>query len=88
MLFNQGNGKHKKVTSQWLIALGLSLSAVTMGIVPEYRQGSVIIESQAMAQNVSDEDLKKYAQAAIAIENLRQTTYSNIESVIGNLQGK
>lgn len=88
MLFNQGNGKHKKVTSQWLIALGLSLSAVTMGIVPEYRQGSVIIESQAMAQNVSDEDLKKYAQAAIAIENLRQTTYSNIESVIGKSSGQ
>lgn len=88
MLFNQGNGKQKKVASQLLIALGLSLSAFTMGIVPEYRQGSVIIESQAMAQNVSDEDLKKYAQAAIAIENLRKTTYSNIEGVIGKSSGQ
>ncbi len=88
MLFNQGNDKHKKVASQLLIALGLSLSAVSTGVVPEYRQGSVTIQSQAMAQNVSDEDLKKYAQAAIAIENLRKTTYSNIEGVTGKSSGQ
>jgi len=88
MLFNQGNGKYMKVGSQLLIALGLSLSAVSLGIVPEYRQGSVTIQSQAMAQSVSDEDLRKYAQAAIAIENLRKNTYSNIEGVIGKSSGQ
>lgn len=88
MLFNQGNGKYMKVASQLLMALGLSLSAVSLGVVPEYGQGSVTIPSQAMAQSVSDEDLRKYAQAAIAIENLRQTTYSNIEGVIGKSMGQ
>lgn len=82
MLFHQGNGKYMKLASQLLIAFGLSLTAVSLAIVPEYRQGSVTISSQAMAQNVSDEDLRKYAQAAIAIEKLRQTTYSNIGELI------
>lgn len=88
MLFHQGNGKYMKFASQLLIAFGLSLTAVSLTIVPEYRQGSVTISSQAMAQNVSDEDLRKYAQAAIAIENLRQTTYSNIEGIIGRSSGQ
>jgi hypothetical protein len=35
------------------------------------------------AQNVSDADLKKYAQAAIEIENLRVTTLANIENIVG-----
>lgn len=88
MLFNQGNDKYMKFASQLFMVLGLSLSAVTMGLVPEYQQGSLIIQNQVRAQNVSDEDLRKYAQAAIAIENLRQTTYSNIESAIGKSSGQ
>ncbi|AFZ54763.1 DUF4168 domain-containing protein [Cyanobacterium aponinum UTEX 3222] len=77
-----------KVGSQFFLVCGLAVFGVSLGIVPEYNQGSISIESKAMAQNVSDEDLKKYAQAAIEIENLRKTTYSNIEGIVGKSMGQ
>lgn len=48
-----------KVGSQFFLVCGLAVFGVSLGIVPEYNQGSISIESKAMAQNVSDEDLKK-----------------------------
>lgn len=68
-----------------LILLSLSTSAIAFGITPEinWQNKALNISNQAVAQNVSDEDLKKYAQAAIEIESLRKTTLSNIENIVG-----
>lgn len=68
-----------------LILLSLSTSAIAFGITPEinWQSKTVNASNQAVAQGVSDEDLKKYAQAAIEIESLRKTTLSNIENIVG-----
>jgi hypothetical protein len=81
MLVN--NYSFSKTVYHLLILLGLSTSAIVLGIVPEIQRQTITLNNSAVAQSVSDEDLKKYAQAAIEIENLRVTTLSNIESIVG-----
>jgi hypothetical protein len=68
-----------------LILLSLSTSAIAMGITPEinWQSKTINISNHAIAQNVSDEDLRKYAQAAVEIEGLRKTTLSSIENIVG-----
>lgn len=85
MLINHRSLNFIKTSYQILILLSLSTSAVATGIMPEFNWQSktISISNQAMAQNVSDDDLKKYAQAAMEIENLRKTTLSNIETIVG-----
>jgi Domain of unknown function (DUF4168) len=77
-----------KTSYHLFILLSLSTSAITLGIIPEinWQNKALNISNQAVAQNVSDEDLKKYAQAAIEIEGIRKTTLSNIESIVSKIK--
>ncbi|WP_017294710.1 DUF4168 domain-containing protein [Geminocystis herdmanii] len=81
MLVN--NYSFSKTVYQILILLGLSTGAIVFGVIPEINSQTITFNNHVVAQSVSDGDLKKYAQAAIEIENLRVTTLSNIESIVG-----
>ena len=82
MLINNRRYKLMKITYQICFLLGLSLTAVAFDILPRYQQGSLTFENQVLAQNPSDADLTKYARAALAIEDLRKNTYSNIQGML------
>lgn len=81
MLLN--NYSLSKTVYHILILLGLSSSAIVFGVIPEIHEQTITFNNHVLAQNVSDGDLKKYAQAAIEIENLRVTTLASIESIVG-----
>lgn len=85
MLTNNYTVNLMKTGYHLLILLSLSTSAIAIGIIPEinWQSKTISISNHAIAQNVSDEDLRKYAQAAIEIEGLRKTTLSNIENIVG-----
>lgn len=81
MLVN--NYSFSKAVYHLLILLGLSTGSIVSGIIPEISTEKVSFSNHVLAQSVSDGDLKKYAQAAIEIENLRVTTLGNIENIVG-----
>lgn len=81
MLVN--NYSLSKTVYHILILLGLSTGAIVLGVVPEINTQTITFNNHVSAQNVSDADLKKYAQVAIEIETLRVTTLTNIESIVG-----
>lgn len=81
MLIN--NYSLSKTVYHILILFGLSSSAIVLGIVPEINTQTIAFSNRVLAQNISDADLKKYAQAAVEIENLRVTTLTNIEGIVG-----
>lgn len=85
MLINNHTVNFIKTGYHLLILVSLSISAIAIGITPEinWQSKTLNISNQAIAQNVSDEDLKKYAQAAMEIEGLRKMTLSNIENIVG-----
>ncbi|BAQ61711.1 hypothetical protein GM3708_2117 [Geminocystis sp. NIES-3708] len=85
MLINYRTLNFIKTGYQILLLFSLSTSAIALGIIPEinWQSKTMNITSEAMAQNVSDEDLRKYAQAAVEIESLRKSTLNNIESIVG-----
>jgi hypothetical protein len=85
MLTNNYTVNLMKTGYHLLILLSLSTSAIAIGIIPEinWQSKTISINAHAIAQDVSDEDLRKYAQAAIEIEGLRKTTLSNIENIVG-----
>ncbi|MBL1208454.1 DUF4168 domain-containing protein [Geminocystis sp. GBBB08] len=85
MLVNKYNFNSLKTGYHLLILITLTTSAMALGIIPEinWQSKTINISNQAVAQTPTDEDLRKYAQAAIEIENLRKTTFSNIESIVG-----
>ncbi len=68
-----------------LILITLTTTAIALGGTPEinWQNKTVNINNQAVAQDPSDDDLRKYAQAAVEIENLRKTTFTNIENIVG-----
>lgn len=59
------------------------VSAIIFGIIPEinWQSKTINFENQVLAQ--SDAELQKYAQAAKEIENLRKSTFSQIEAKVG-----
>ncbi len=78
--------KYSRTSVFKLNALIFSLScftAIIFGIVPDidWQSKTVNFDNQVLAQ--SDDELKKYAQAAKEIENLRQSTFSQIEAKVG-----
>ncbi|BAQ66804.1 DUF4168 domain-containing protein [Geminocystis sp. NIES-3709] len=83
MLVNHYN--FLKIAYQGLIVFGFSTTAIVSGIIPEINihTQTVTFSNHAMAENISDADLKKYAQAAMEIERIRKTTFENIESIVG-----
>ena len=75
--------------SQAFLLMGLSTIAITFDLLPNYRNGNLTFTTQeAIAQTPSDEDLEKYANAAVRIENLRRNTLKNIQNMVGDSQSK
>ena len=73
--------------SQVCLLMGLSTVAITLDLLPSFKDGNLTIStSQAFAQTPSDADLKKYANAAVEIENLRRNTYNSIQGMVGDSQ--
>jgi len=60
-----------------------SLSAIGFGLAPQinWQLKSLVWVNQVLAQ--SDTELRNYAQAAQEIENLRQSTFNQIEAKVG-----
>lgn len=85
MLINHRTLNFIKTGYQILLLFSLSSSAIALGMIPEinWQSKTINIGNEAMAQNVSDEDLRKYAQAAVEIEGLRKSTLNSIESIVG-----
>jgi hypothetical protein len=80
--------KMKLSTGQILLVMGLATFGVVTGIIPEYdgQHQTIKIENKAFAQTPSDADLRRYAQAAIEIERLRQATFTSLENMISQEQ--
>ncbi|MGY6529241.1 MAG: DUF4168 domain-containing protein [Cyanobacterium sp.] len=77
--------KVKLSTSKIILVLGLSTFGILAGLTPEYntQSNNIKISNQAFAQNFSDAELTRYAQAAVEIERLRRSTFTNIENIVG-----
>ncbi|WP_069791986.1 DUF4168 domain-containing protein [Cyanobacterium sp. IPPAS B-1200] len=77
--------KIKLSTSKIVLMVGLSTFGILAGLTPEYntQSNTIKISNQALAQNFSDAELSRYAQAAVDIERLRRSTFANIESIVG-----
>lgn len=82
MLMNYHRFKFMKIAYQLCFLLGLSSAIIAFDILPRYEQGNLTINHEVLAQTPSDEDLQKYAKAAIAIEDLRKNTYRNIRGMV------
>lgn len=79
------NYHFRQKSSHFIILCALSCASIVFGVTPEIKLESqgISFNNQVMAQNVSDADLKKYAQAAMEIETIRKSTFENIESMVG-----
>lgn len=74
---------YTKLTKIVLISI-LTTTAIVSGVVPEisWQTAQVNFSNKVLAQ--SDEELQRYARALSEIEKLRQTTWSQIESMVGS----
>ena len=76
-----------RIFSQACLVMGLSTIAITFDLLPNYRNGNLTFTTpEAIAQTPTDEQLQKYANAAVKIENLRRNTYNNIQGIVGDSQ--
>ena len=78
-----------QILSRACLVMGISTIAITFDLLPTYQSqtGRLTITTQsASAQAPSDTDLRKYGNAAVEIESLRQNTYSNIQGIVGSSQ--
>ncbi|MBE9222736.1 DUF4168 domain-containing protein [Cyanobacterium stanieri LEGE 03274] len=75
----------KLSSTKIILTLGLSTLGIVTGLTPEYnfQSNAITINNQAFAQNFSDAELTRYAQAAVEIERLRRSTFANIEAIVG-----
>ncbi|MEC4805941.1 MAG: DUF4168 domain-containing protein [Jaaginema sp. PMC 1079.18] len=63
----------------------LATLGVTVGITPDLTQNAPFsLETAAYAQSVSNDDIRNYAQAVLAMEPLRQSAYNDIKRIIGS----
>lgn len=78
------NTKNIKFISRCVAVLGLTTAVMGFDIFPKYSTTTGLTMGYSVhAQSISDADLRRYAQAATAIENLRISTVSKIQSAIG-----
>lgn len=75
---------NKSIISTFLLPI-LTTSAIITGIVPQVSlpTGELKFSNIALADNFSDDDLQKYADAAKQIETLRRQAFSSIENIVG-----
>ncbi|MFP4009643.1 MAG: DUF4168 domain-containing protein [Spirulinaceae cyanobacterium] len=68
-----------------LLVGALATMGVAVGITPDLSQNSPLsLQNAAYAQNVSQDEIRNYAQAVLAMEPLRQSAYNDIKRIIGS----
>ncbi len=74
----------KNLANTFLITI-LTATGIITGIVPQlsFKTGELNFSRIVYAQNITDDQLKQYAQALVEIEKLRQPTFANLESMVG-----
>jgi len=72
--------------SQFFVVGALATMGLLSGLTPEYSRDSqsFVFNSAAYAQEVSAEEITRYARAVLAMEPLRQQAYSEIKLIIGS----
>ncbi len=82
-MFNQNLSRKIPASFNFFLCLLTSLSAIAFGAIPQvnWQEKNIVWENQVVAQ--SDTDLRNYAKAAQEIENLRQSTFRQIEQKVG-----
>lgn len=80
--------KIKISSPQILLVMGLSALGVLTGVTPQYDSlnHQLTRDNQVLAQNISNDELQRYARAAVEIERLRQTTFAKVEGIVGKGQ--
>lgn len=68
-----------------LLVGALTTIGVTVGIAPDFSQNSPLtLGNAAYAQSVSQDEIRNYAQAVLAMEPLRQSAYNDIKRIVGS----
>lgn len=75
-----------RLLSQSLVVGILTAIGLLCGLVPELSKNSptLVFSASAYAQDVSGDEIKRYAQAVLAIEQIRQAAYREIKIIIGS----
>jgi hypothetical protein len=75
-----------RLLSQSLVVGILTAIGLLSGVVPELSKNSpsLVFNASAYAQDVSTDEIRRYAQAVLAIEQIRQAAYREIKIVIGS----
>lgn len=75
-----------RIFSQLFVVGTLAAIGLVTGLTPEYSREShsLVFSSAAYAQDVSAEEITRYAQAVLAMEPLRQQAYREIKLIIGS----
>lgn len=64
-----------------VVGMAVALSLSPLSRFPLF---STSVLAQTQTQEITEEQLRKYAKAVIAIENLRRATYASIENIVGS----
>lgn len=77
--------RFNRTFSQFFLVGTLTAIGLLSGLTPEYSKDSqsFVFSSVAYAQEVSAEEITRYARAVLAMEPLRQQAYSEIKLIIG-----
>lgn len=72
--------------SRWFAIGALSATGLLLGWVPEFspQTSAVSWSHAAQAQSFSDSELRNYARSVLAIETLRQSSFRQIQGLLGN----
>jgi hypothetical protein len=72
--------------SQSLVVGTFAAIGLLSGLIPGLSKGSptLVFSTAAYAQDVNADEVTRYAQAVLAIEQIRQTAYSEIKKIIGS----
>lgn len=83
--FDRFHFSQKQKFYRYLITGTLAIVSILGGVIPEgSRQSfSLTFSTSAYAQNISDEDIRKFAQAVLDIETRRQKAYDDIQKIMG-----
>ena len=75
-----------KILSRFLIVTSMAAISIVFGIIP-YSKGesfSLSFNSAVYAQSFSDEEIRRYAQAGVQIENKRARALIEIQRIVGS----
>lgn len=69
-----------------LMVVGLiSISSILLGLIPTLQSPKtrIVFSNAAYADDVSDQEIQEYARSVLALEPIRQRTYTQIKRKIG-----